>query len=237
MAARRTSAEKGRSDTSVKRVSTAPEDVVRAYLEYLVDPTSMIDAGHIEQLEERYRAATDPIDKLRIAAALEAARQPDGGGLAEGFVQHAKAWAEAEGIPPTAFSGAGVPDDVLRRAGLRRSSKTARTSRTGRTGRTSRAPKATSSRAAGTERRARVTVDDIKSWALSQSEPFTIKRATEQLGGSLVTAKKALVELVESGRLHDVGADPQHRGPGRAPSRFSTTRPRKTRAAAAAAES
>jgi len=192
----------------------SPEDSIRAYLNFLADPAASLDSAEIERLEQLVRASTDPIERLRHAAALDQARTPDGQALLEGFVRDAKTWADAESIPVSAFQRLGVSDDVLRRAGLIR------------TGRGTPRRRSTGSSGGGTRR---VSVADMQAWALSQPEVFTIKDVTKALGGSLVTANKALQELVNDGSLTNLGQAADHKGPGRAPARFSVAKRRRTR--------
>jgi hypothetical protein len=197
----------GRSKTAV--VERTSEESIRAYLNFVADPSSSLDAREIARLEKLVSTTTDPLEKLRVAAQLEQAKAPDGSALQTAFVREAKRWADAEGIPVGAFRQLGVPDDVLRKAGLIRGTKG--TSRRRSAERTSR----------------RVTVDDIKAWALAQPEVFTIKDVTQAIGGSLVTANKALQELVVDGTLQNLGPAADHKGPGRAPARFTLTKKRK----------
>lgn len=199
----------GRSKTAV--VERTSEESIRAYLNFVSDPGSSVDSKEISRLEKLVTSTADPVDKLRVAAQLEQAKAPDGSILQAAFVRDAKRWAEGEGIPVGAFRQLGVPDEVLRKAGLIRGAKA--TSRRRSVERTSR----------------RVTVEDIKAWALAQPEVFTIKDVTQAIGGSLVTANKALQELVVEGALQNLGAAADHKGPGRAPARFTVARKRKAR--------
>jgi len=193
----------------------SPEDSIRAYLNFLADPAASLDTAEIERLEQLVRASTDPIERLRHAAALDQARTPDGQALLEGFVRDAKTWADAESIPVSAFQRLGVSDDVLRRAGLIRTGRGTTRRRSAGSG--------------GSSSGRRVSVADMQAWALSQPDVFTIKDVTKALGGSLVTANKALQELVNDGSLTNLGQAPDHKGPGRAPARFSVAKRRRTR--------
>jgi hypothetical protein len=192
----------------------SPEDSIRAYLSFLADPSASLDPRDITRLEKAVASTADPVEKLRVAAQLEQARTPDGSTLQADFIRHARAWADSEGIPASAFRQLGVTDDVLRKAGILKG---------GRGGGTR--------RRVGTERSGRrVTVEDIKAWALAQPDIFTIKDVTQAIGGSLVTANKALQELVVDGTLSNLGPAEDHKGPGRAPARFAVAKRRKVRA-------
>jgi hypothetical protein len=59
--------------------------------------------------------ATDPAESA-IRNYLASLSTPDT--FRQGFIEHAKAWAEAQDIPPEAFEQIGVPADVLREAGI-----------------------------------------------------------------------------------------------------------------------
>jgi hypothetical protein len=199
----------GAGQTAV--VERSAEENVRAYLNFLSDPSASVDMANVSRLEQLVAGSGDPVERLRHTAALEQARLPDGSALLAAFVRDAKAWAEAESIPVTAFQQMGVPDDVLRRAGLLR-------------------PSRGSVRRRGGERAVkRVTVADVRAWAIDQPAVFTIKDVTRALGGSLVTANKALQELVEEGALTNLGPAEDHRGPGRAPARFAVAKRRRSR--------
>lgn len=194
-------------------VEISPEQSVRAYLNFLSDPAASLDTRNIARLEKLVATTTDPVERLRQAAALEQARTPNGNGLLADFIRDAKAWADAEMVPATAFQQMGVSDDVLRKAGLLKPARGAATRRR-----------------SGERSGRRVTVEDIKSWALGQPDAFTIKDVTQAIGGSLVTANKALQELVAEGALSNLGPAEDHKGPGRAPARFAVSRKRKPKA-------
>ena len=187
------------------------EDSVRAYLSFLEDPSSSLDARNIARLEKLVTSSTDPVERLRTAAALEQAKSPDGSDLLQNFLRDAKSWAEAEGVSAAAFRQLGVSEDTLRRAGLLK------------------AVRGSGRRRASERSGRRVTVDHIKAWALNQADPFTIKDVTQAIGGSLVTATTALQDLVGDGSLSNLGPAENHRGPGRAPARFAAAKRRKAR--------
>lgn len=204
----------GRSKSAT--LDRSPEDCIRSYLNFLADPAASLDTKEITRLEKLVATTGDPVEKLRVAAALEQAKTPDGGALLADFVRYAKSWADAENVPASAFQQLGVSDDVLRKAGIIRSARTTGGSRRRGGG--------------GAERSGRrVTVEDIKVWALAQADIFTIKDVTQAIGGSLVTANKALQELVAEGALSNLGPAEDHKGPGRAPARFAVAKRRKAR--------
>ncbi len=180
------------------------------YLQYLADPTKLVDATSVKKLENDADKAKDPIDKLKAIAALERARSVDGSVYEEAFIRNARPWAEAEGIPLAAFRTMGVPDAVLNRAGfsdVRRRGRTPAKRGTTRSGRA----RSTSAEA-------------IQSWVLATSGPFTLADVQHSIGGSPATIKKAIDELIETGKLQNLGPIADHHGRGRAPYHYSLAR-------------
>ncbi|HET6953252.1 MAG TPA: hypothetical protein VFI47_22925 [Acidimicrobiales bacterium] len=190
--------------------ATSPEDFVRQYLLFLDDPGKLRDPAEIQRRTQAVLAADDPIAKLKALAELERAATVEEEPLRKGFIDHARAWAEGEGVPAGAFRELGVPDDVLRSAGFEVPE--------GRPGRT----RGGSDRRNGEARpRARaVTVDQIKAHLLDRAEPFILADVMGAIGGSPATVRKAVDELVEAGRVVRLGVDPNHEGRGRAPIRY-----------------
>lgn len=104
------------SDIAMDRVDA--ETAVRKYLLHLEDPTKLRDENEVAIWVKAVDDAEDPLDKLRAIAKLHQVSSVDEEPLREGFVRHAKAWADEQGIPARAFSGLQVPDEVLRQAGF-----------------------------------------------------------------------------------------------------------------------
>ena len=190
-------------DAAQATTSNSLEAGIRAYLNYLADPNIAVDMDEVMRLEVAAENAEDLVEKLRILGQLERARTPDPSYLEDEFVRNVKEWAAAEGVGASVFISMGVSEDVLRRARMLKGRATPQR------------------RQRGGARSGRVTVEAMQEWALDQDGTFTIREVTEALGGSLVTAKKALQLLVDAGSLDSAGADPDHRGPGRAPNRYT----------------
>jgi predicted ArsR family transcriptional regulator len=55
---------------------------------------------------------------------------------------------------------------------------------------------------------------------LERTEPFTVAEATGAVGGSPMTVKKALDELIEAGRIERLGPVSDWSGRGRAPNAY-----------------
>lgn len=185
-----------------------PEDAVRLYLVYLDDPDKLRDPAEIERKEQAVREATDPIERLRAVAERDRAVNVDEAPLRAGFVQHAKAWADRQSIPLSAFRELQVPDDVLREAGFDVPTSRRRGRRNAAAG-------------DGRQRAKAVPVEDIKVHVLNLQGTFLLTDVMNTIGGSPATIRKAVDELVETGQVEKLGPVPDHHGRGRAPVQYS----------------
>lgn len=180
-------------------MTDAPEGAVRLYLMYLEDPAKLVDETAVKKAQDAVNSAKDPIDRLQALAALDRTRQADGDTLRKDFVAHAGAYAQAEGIPASAFREMGVPIDVLADAGLE-------------SRRRRRAP------TAGRARAPRVPLEDVKAAASRVSKQFTLSDLADAAGGgSPATLRKAVDELIDAGQVTKLGPKEDHHGRGRAP--------------------
>ena len=180
------------------------EGAVRLYLMYLDDPTKLVDETAVKKAEAAVGSAKDPLDRLQALAALERARQADGEQLRKDFVAQARAYAEKQDIPVSAFREMGVPADTLAEAGFDMG--------TSRRRRRSLAP------TAGRSRAPRVPLEEIKSSLSSLSKRFTLTDLADAAGGgSPATLRKAVDELIAEKRVVKVGPKQDHHGRGRAP--------------------
>ena len=178
---------------------TEPEVAVREYLTFLSDPSSLVDPELIARLEADVEKAKDPIEKLRSIAALERAQKADPDRYERAFVAQAKQWAATEDVPANAFRELGVPDDVLRAAGIIVVGGRSR-SRVG-------APKPASS-----TRRPAIKADALEAGILALSDPFSVKDVSERVGGSTVTIKAAIERLEAQGKVLGAGERAGNRG-------------------------
>jgi len=186
-----------------------PERAVRLYLMWLDDPQQLVDRARIDSLESQYDRTKDPIDRLRLLGQLERARVSDGSQLEADFVRLAGTWATQNDVPGNAFRQLGVSDDVLAAAGL------------GSSGRGRGRRRGSARAGAAPARRARaVSTETLRGWMLKHSGPFTVADVTGAAGGSPMTAKKALDELIDAGRVQRLGPVPNWRGRGRAPTAY-----------------
>lgn len=190
-------------------MTTSPEQAVRRYLAWIDDPSTAVDQGAVEAAEAAFASATDPIAKLHAAADRERAAAADVGAIEHDFVVHAKAYADAEAIPAAAFAALGVSADVLKQAGF----EVAGAKR----GRGSASP----ARSSSGPRAPQVSVAAIKSVAGQMPKQFTLGQLADKAGGgSPVTVRKAVDELIAEGRAAKLGPAPDHQGPGRAPTLY-----------------
>lgn len=172
--------------------AVAPETAVRMYLTYLQDPESLVDNDELASLEKEVAAAHDPIERLIAMAALHRARQADPSAIIDGFTRNARAWAEAEGVPESAFREMGVPDDVLRAARFGK----------GRAGRGK----------SGATRRPKMGAAQLKEAIVALDGPFTIRDVSERIGGSPITVKATLAALEREGKIRTAGEKAGSRG-------------------------
>jgi hypothetical protein len=182
----------------------AGEASVSKYLEFLADPSSARDERAIAAARSAVDAATSPIEKLKALSALERAEAVDGTHLVTGFIRHAKSWADANGITPSAFRQLGVPDDVLRGAGL-----------LGGVGRRGPIP----ATRGGMERKRAAAVPQAAIVAHIESlhGPFRLGEVLAATGATPATATAAVGQMITAGTLRRLGPDPEHNGRGRAP--------------------
>lgn len=182
-----------------------PEVAVRRYLQFLEDPSQLVDKARVDALHDEVAGATDPITKLKALAELERASTADGERLKLGFIVHAKGWADANEVPASAFRQLGVADDVLEAAGFGGGSRHRRPAPVRRSG-----PEAM-------PRARSVGREEIKAHVLERDEPFTLADVVGSVGGSPMTVRNAVEELVGDGRLRKVGPDASRVTRGRAP--------------------
>lgn len=180
------------------------EQLVRTYLTALRDPDSLKDEEAIQSKQAELDSADDAISRLKLQEELRQLSAPSLESIEEEFVVHAKSWADDSGISADAFAAEGVPTSVLRRAGFQVGARGRRTKRSS----------GTSRRSSGT----RVTTEEVI--AAMPTTAFTVKQLREISGASPAVVRKAIGIEEEAGRLTDLGPDPDHSGPGRAPTLY-----------------
>lgn len=186
-------------------MAQAVEDRIRAYLDGLgkkaARPRRVIDKEAVAAVRERIKQAADPIEKLKLYKELEEARQPRlepvadrSAELEQDFVANAKSWAEAQGIPTSAFVALKVPRDVLRRAGFAVSGAARSASR------------ATGSRAP------RIDLSEVTQAIGDLPKTWTLKELAEKLERDTATTRNYVKKLVEDAVLTVVGEDNSKQG-------------------------
>lgn len=180
------------------------ETAVRNYLVALKDPNALLDEDRIADLKQRLEQSGDQLERLRLRQELDDAQRPSVEHFENEFITHAKAWADEQGIGPSAFSAEGVPDGVLRKAGMLRGGRDR------------------SARRRGPGKTQRVTAEEVR--AAIPEGTFTIKDLQERSGGSIATVRNVVKEAEQSGLIAAEGTDPDHRGPGRSPTVYRRKR-------------
>ncbi len=184
---------------------TAADDrAVREYLQFIEDPQQLIDAKQVAELERRMAAATDPLDRLVAIAEYERARHPVEDDYRSAFVEHARSWADTHQVTASAFRQLGVPGDVLEEAGLLESGSPASSSRIAKRS---------------------VGVEDLIAAARRMRGTFRSSDVVDAAGGgSPMTVRKALTQLIDAGELKRLGPDPDWSSKGRAPILYERVR-------------
>ena len=197
------------ADTVQPMNSTKTEEAaIRGYLMFLQDPAQLVDQTLIVKLEQRLSAATDPLDRLIALAEHERALHPDEAPYRAAFIAHARQWAETNNVPATAFEKLGVAVDVLSEAGLAPRQRVHKRTRR-----------------AASESAPSVTTREIKDAISRMQGEFTIGDIAQAAGGSPMTVRKALNEMVEQGQVRRIGPAENWSSKGRAPIMYELTSP------------
>jgi hypothetical protein len=184
-------------------MATRAETAVRNYLVALKNPSSLRDEDEIKKIRQRVDSSKDELERLKLRQQMLDLERPSEGRYEDAFVKHAKAWADKHGIGAKAFTAEGVSPTVLRKAGFTVDRGRGR-------GRRRAAPRRRTGK--------RVTVAEVRS-AIPRGT-FTIKRLQEKSGASPAVVRKVLAEEEAAGNVSKVGPDPDHKGPGRAPTLY-----------------
>jgi hypothetical protein len=183
-------------------MAATQETAVRNYLLSIRDPGALRDESAIATLHSKLEESSDELERLQLRQQLLDSESPSLERYEDGFVEHAKQWADGTGISADAFVAEGVPAAVLRRAGFRGVGG----------GRRRSSSRTSSSR---TTPRSRVSSDEVR--AAIPKGTFTVKDLQERSGASAAVVRRVISEEVEAGNVSDEGPDPDHSGPGRAP--------------------
>jgi len=174
-----------------------PEAAVRSYLQFIEDPTSVVDAAAVKKAQSAVDKAKDPIERLKALSVLDRTKSTDGSAYRADFVRLARSWAEEEGVPASAFRELGVPAEVLAEAGLDGQAKGRRPSKAG---------------TAPRSRRPAVKTEELEAGILAFTEPFTVREVADRIGGSPMTIKVVLDRLVAQDKVAEAGERPGARG-------------------------
>ena len=199
----------------------AAEHAIRRYLLWLNDPGSIVDVAAIEEAERVAKQTTDVIEKLKALSRVEHMRLGDSRAVKQAFLDHAKAWGDQHEISAASWIRLGVPPEVLREAGITGNRAAGRPAARSVAARPASRP--ASNRAGGT-RGGSVGINQIVSHVQTMTGPFVLTDIADQVGGSPMTIRKAVDQLVGAGTVERLGSDPQHNGRGRAPIRYRVVR-------------
>jgi hypothetical protein len=209
------------------------ERAVRRYLVFLANPEAPVAdelvSGEVAKLEKRLATTNDPIAKLRLQSNIERIQRPDRQSLEADFVANAGEWALANNIVPSAFRSMGVDPELLEKAGLAddqtdfamqhgSGSRSKNLQRQARTGRLSNQSLKSINPRTTRRNRPPVRVDEIFPAIRKQSKRFTITQIHELAGGSIGSARTAVLSLVASGEVRAVG--PKSGARGKAPMQY-----------------
>lgn len=195
------------SESTTDTAATS-EAAIRRYLDFVADPTSVVDHARIASLEAELAGSKDLIQQLHIHGSLEKARRADGEAVRAGFVKHARSYAATHDIPVSAFRSVGVSDIALAEAGFD-------------LGFGNRGKSAVKSSAAR-QRAPKVSQSTIRSHILAVKGSFTLNDIMGDVGGSIGTVNTVVKDLIGEGLLKSKGPDADHQGRGRAPIRYAT---------------
>lgn len=175
-------------------MASEAETAVQNYLLALDDPDQLRDEDRLDEIKKKVESATG-LEKLKLLdeqRKLSAVRPND---YVEGFIKHAKTYAEDNDIDPESYALMGVPKTVLAEAGITDEPSS-------------------SSRSAG------VTSDEVALHIKRKRSEFTVQQIEEETGASSSTVRKVIKELEDEGEIGDKGPDPNHQGRGRAPTLY-----------------
>ena len=190
------------------------EDAVRRYLLFLDDPLST--AGRPGDPVDAGRARRGPSDPACRALVLERASSIDEAPLRQAFVEHAKAWADAEQVSVT-------PCPAARRRSARGRVRRPRH-------RPSSSNRSTPVTAGGGRAGSLAAAHTIQQFVLQQQGTFVLAGHLNGAGGSPATVRKAVEELVDTGQVERLsGLVADHGGRGRADPVPPTLTPRARR--------
>ena len=100
-------------------MAATQETAVRNYLLSIRNPGALRDESAIARLQSKLEESNDELERLQLRQQLLDSESPSLERYEDGFVEHAKQWADGAGISADAFLAEGVPAAVLRRAGFR----------------------------------------------------------------------------------------------------------------------
>ena len=184
--------------------ATTTEDAIRRYLLLTNDPDKLIDHDTLEELGKKLEVSDDPVERIKIRAEMEKAKQPPTEELEASFIEHAKSWAEENNISTDVLIAEGADPAVLRQAGFhvgRGPRKTTRQTVKRQSGKKS-------ENSDSEHRKGASTSDDVINYIRRRArKPFTMPDVVNAVGVSRSTAMKAVNQLIEAGEVEDTGEE------------------------------
>lgn len=180
-------------------MAKSAEDSIREYLSALeLAHKPQVDKEAVKALKAEIKGTSDPINKLKLNAALleaESGVPADLSGLEAVFVAEAAKYAEANALPVEAFQALGVPDDVLTKAGFTIATKAAKPTR-----------------AAASARAPRLTLEEVVAAIRDLPEQWKVAELAEAIEREKGTTNNYVKSLLEAGTIAVVGEDSSGRG-------------------------
>lgn len=181
-------------------MAKSAEDSIREYLSALeLAHKPQVDKEAVKALKAEIKGTSDPINKLKLNAALleaESGVPADLSGLEAVFVAEAAKYAEANALPVEAFQALGVADDVLTKAGFTIATKSA--------------PKAKSASAGA--RAPRLSLEEVVAAIRDLPEQWKVAELAEGIEREKPTTNNYVKSLLEAGTIAVVGEDSSGRG-------------------------
>lgn len=181
---------------------TTKEHAVERYMRAITNPESLIDHEKINDLDAQLKAATSPLERLKLQSQIQDLRNPSNESLAQAFIANAMEWATENGVTVEAFIAEGVSEDILAQAGFKVKVR-------GRRKASSPAP----------TRAARVSKETIREH-IPTDGIFTIAQLVSACGGTEATVRKTIQEEINAGRVVERGTDESYSGRGKSPVRY-----------------
>ncbi len=207
-------------------VSGDVERAVDRYLRGLADPAALVDHDLVDSLRGQLAETDSPLERIRIRERIREALTPDPTAAEDAFVDVVAGWADANGVSAASLVAEGVPEKVLRRAGMsvtKAVRQTAAALVATPESATEPLPAATTPRKRSRRTEAKdpsaptVTSEAVQQALADLEQPFTIRSVMDATGATRSNARRGVERAVDAGEIVRIGEDPKHTAQGRAP--------------------